>query len=399
MCEAGLVAIMKAITRAGGEARIVGGAVRDALLGKPVHDVDLAVNLVPEQVITALGNAGIKTVPTGIAHGTVTAVADGKGYELTTLRHDIEPDGRHTKVEFTDDWLADAARRDFTFNALYLDGRGRIHDYFGGRADLEDRCVRFIGDPQERIREDVLRILRIFRFFAQICTLDKPSRLDPLSYHACTKLVGLLPTLSAERVGHEIKRLLGAENPYPACALMDQAGVLATILPEAIRLERLKNIIRVEHGHVGPSAIRRLAALTEGQSDGIAKRLRLSRKEGDRLALLADFSSGHCDVRSVKQLRQKLYDHGVEAITEALFLCASDHDVPVAEYLEEIKRWKRPAFPIKGKDLQKIGFKEGPEMGTALKIVESWWRERDFSPDKDDCLKQAICLKNKQEIG
>src|SRR3954452_7391469 len=247
MREQATQALLDTLRREGIEARFVGGCVRDALLGRPSADIDLATPALPEDTIAALEKAGIKAVPTGIAHGTVTAVVDAPGvpprhFEITTLRRDVETYGRHALVAFDADWSEDAARRDFTINALYLDPDGTVHDPVGGLEDLEAHRVRFVGEPAKRIAEDVLRVLRYYRFEARFGRGEG----DGAAREACRSAVPLLPTLSAERVAQEVLRLLAVADPVPALRMMREDGVLAAILPEAARLDRLERLIAVE---------------------------------------------------------------------------------------------------------------------------------------------------------
>src|SRR5215468_4177027 len=242
MIAAETVAVMAALAAAGGEARFVGGCVRDALLGRKVSDIDIATHEPPERVMNLLSRAGIKAIPTGIKHGTVTAVVGVRHFEITTLRRDVETYGRHARVEYTDDWAADAARRDFTMNALFCSADGTIYDPFGGLADLRAQRVRFVGDPAERIREDVLRLLRFFRFHAHY---GKPPP-DPPALAACRDLAHLLPTLSGERVCAETLKLLSAPQPADVVDLMRESGVLAHFLPEATGIDRMRALVAAE---------------------------------------------------------------------------------------------------------------------------------------------------------
>jgi poly(A) polymerase len=292
MTQPETVAVMAALASAGGEARFVGGCVRDALLGRPVTDVDIATHEPPERVMNLLSRAGIKAVPTGIKHGTVTAVVGRKHFEITTLRRDVETYGRHARVEYTNDWAADAARRDFTMNALFCSIDGTVYDPFGGLADLQARRVRFVGDAEARIREDVLRLLRFFRFYAHYGA--PPPDAEALA--ACRKLAPLLPTLSGERVCGETLKLLRAADPAGVIALMREEGVLLQILPEATNIARLRALVTVEG--ITPrdlvtraDPIRRLAALLDGKEASalaVAQRLRFSNVEREHLLGLAN---------------------------------------------------------------------------------------------------------------
>lgn len=390
----GLRRLMNAIKAGGGEARLVGGCVRDALLGRVVGEVDLAVNLTPDKVSKILNSAGLKVVPTGIDHGTVTAVADHKGYEITTLRSDVETDGRRAKVAFTDDWQTDAARRDFTFNALYADADGKIYDYFNGRDDLAANHVRFIGDARARIQEDVLRILRFFRFYAWFGK-GNPNQ-DGLA--ACRDLANLIPQLSVERVWREVVKLLSAPNPLPAWILMKEQGILAYVLPEATDTERLKTLLETEKKYeVEPSPLLRLAALLPKDiklAISMAQRLKFARKEADKLKTLLALPerlAGHLDP---VPFRRALYEYGAEACYEAVLLLP---DQNLDRALELAATWEKPIFPLQGGDMLKLGLMPGPEVGAILKSVEEWWIERDFKPSRAECLREA--QQHKSKIG
>src|SRR2546423_9944050 len=271
---------------AGIVAGFVGGCVRDALLGRAIADIDIATPARPEEVIAAIEKAGIKPCPTGIEDGTITAVVstpEPRHFEITTLRRDVETYGRRARVAFDADWADDAARRDFTINAIYLDPDGTLHDPVGGIDDLEAHRVRFVGDPAQRIAEDVLRVMRYYRFEARFGGGSG----DAAARAACRNAVPLLPKLSAERVSQEFLRLLAVSDPVPALRMMAEDGVLAAILPEATRLDRLQRLIAIEPK---PDALRRLGALIEVDRNGavaLAERLRLSNEQGDRLVGLA----------------------------------------------------------------------------------------------------------------
>ena len=258
---------------------MVGGAVRDTLAGRAVADIDLATPRTPEQVTEALQAAGIRAVPTGLDHGTVTAVSDGRGFEVTTLRRDVETDGRHAVVAFTDDWRADAARRDFTINAMSMTRAGEVFDYFGGIGDLRAGILRFVGDPATRIAEDYLRILRYFRFFARYCRRSA----DPAALAAIRAGVPGLASLSVERVWSELARILSAPDPRPPSRLMAELGVLAAVLPEGADPARLARLVEAA---APADPLLRLAALLTGDAAALAARLRLSASERDRLVAL-----------------------------------------------------------------------------------------------------------------
>jgi poly(A) polymerase len=383
-------ALLKALENAGIQARFVGGCVRDALLGRPIADVDLATPARPEEVIAALEKARIKAVPTGIEHGTVTAVFNSptppRHFEITTLRRDVETDGRHALVAFDADWAEDAARRDFTINAIYLDPDGTLHDPVGGLADLEAQRVRFVGEPARRIAEDVLRVLRYYRFEARFGT----GAGDAAARAACHDAAPLLAGLSAERVAQELLRLLAVPDPVPALRMMAEDGVLAAILPEATRLDRLRRLIALE-----PQAdpLRRLAALIEIDAAGataLAERLRLSKAERDRLAGLAPpwpLDPGG-DLRAQ---RITLYRLGAERYRDIALLLAAEGamDQPrLTELLALAAIWQPPRFPLKGRDVTALGIPPGKRVGELLAAIREWWEAGDFTADRAACLRR-----------
>ena len=382
--------ILDAVASGGGEARVVGGAVRDALLGRAIGEIDLATTLDPDRATHCLAQAGLKVVPTGITHGTITVVCDHRGFEMTTLRRDVETDGRRAKVEFTDDWQADAARRDFTINALYADAGGTLYDYFGGREDLAAGRIRFIGDAEARIREDVLRILRFFRFTAWFGR-GAP---DATGLAACRKLAGLLPQLSYERIARELIKLLTADRPAPIWSLMIENGILKDILPEASRTGRLQALQAVEQKHdCTPAPLTRFAASLpdDGKvADQVAKRLKLSNRDGDVLRLLAILPAQLKGKLDTVPFRRMLYKHGIEAARQAaLLLAANDANADITQALAAADSWEQPVFPLQGGDLLKLGMTAGPKVGAALSMIEDWWIAHDFRPGRAECLAEA----------
>lgn len=350
-----------------GNARYVGGAVRDTLLGLAVKDIDVATPLLPEEVIRRLDAAGIRNVPTGIEHGTVTAVLASGPVEITTLRRDVSTDGRRATVAFSHDWREDAARRDFTINALYADpAGGEISDWFGGLADLAARRVRFIGDARMRIREDHLRILRYFRFQARFGS--QPA--DPEAEQACSELAAMLKGLSRERVGMETMNLLSLPDPAPTMARMAELGVLAVILPEA-QVAPLAALVAEERRQgVSPDALRRLAALLPADvplAEAVASRFRLSGAQKKRLATAAGRSAGHEGARALA------YRLGTESALDRLLLAGQDI-APLAD-------WTAPEFPLRGGAIVARGVKAGPEVARLLREVETRWIAEGF-PDE-----------------
>ena len=355
---AGGARVLAALGAADGTTRLVGGAVRDALIGIAVSDTDLATQLTPDAVVARLEAAGIKAVPTGIAHGTITAISHGETFEVTTLRRDVSTDGRHAVVAFSDDWRADAGRRDFTINALYADPlTGAVFDYFGGLDDLAARRVRFIGDAATRIAEDHLRILRFFRFHARF-GVGAP---DAAGLAACAARANDLMALSRERVRGELLKLLGVTNPVPTVAVMLAHGILTPVLPEALDVDRLARVIAAEAAAaVEPSPLRRLASLLPADAkllDGVARRLRLSNAE--RLRLVAMAATPGAD-----PFAEAYYDGAAAAIDRRL-LAGTDASA--------LTGWTRPRFSLSGRDLIARGVPAGPEVSRELGRLEREW--------------------------
>lgn len=355
------------------EARAVGGCVRDAIAGRPVADIDLATPRRPEEVMRTLAQHGMKVVPTGLDHGTVTAVVEGRAIEITTLRRDVATDGRHAVVAFTDDWREDAARRDFTFNALYLDRDGNVWDWFGGREDLARGVVRFIGDPATRLAEDHLRGLRFFRFHARYGRGEA----DPAAVAAIAADVPNLATLSAERVWSELKRILAAPDPSGAVRLMRDTGVLAAVLPEASALERLARL-----ASLGAPAdpLLRLAALAPGLDVArLAERLHLSGAEAERLASFL----GPAPPTEPRALRAALAEAGTETIIGRAWLAeAAGLPGDWAAVRAFAAATPRPVFPLRGADVLALGIPPGPRVGAMLAAVERRWKEADCPEDE-----------------
>jgi poly(A) polymerase len=391
MTESATRSVLAALNEAGGAPRFVGGAVRDTLLGRPVGDVDIATPLSPDEVTLRLERAGITVVPTGIAHGTVTAVVPPRHFEITTLRQDVETFGRQARVAFIADWAGDAARRDFTMNALLLDGEGRVFDPVGGLSDLRAGRVRFVGDPATRIREDVLRLLRFYRFHAHYGR----GAADPAGRAACRALAPLLPSLSGERVSAEMLKLLAAPDPSPTLAMMEEDGVLAVLLPEARRPDRLAALIPLEPK---PDPLRRLGALIAGGAAAIAERLRLSNEQRDRLLALAR-PPWPIDLAGDDAVqRRAIYHLGPERYRDLVLMRAAETGEAqrAASLLHLAESWSAPRFPLKGRDVTALGVPAGPEVGRLLAGLERWWEEGDFRADRAACLGE---LKRRVEAG
>ena len=368
----GMAKLLDALGASEGEIRYVGGAVRDDLLGLPVNDIDLATRLRPDEVVERLQAAGLKAVPTGFEHGTVTAVSDGHPYEVTTLRRDVETFGRHATVAFTDDWKEDAARRDFTINALMADPvTGEIFDYFDGLSDLEERHVRFIGDPFERIAEDHLRILRFFRFHARFGA-DAP---DPEGLEACAARANDLMALSRERIADELLKLLSLPDPTATVALMIERGIFRPVLPEIRQAAPLRRLVRAEQAAgIGPDPLRRLAALLPADprvAADVAARLRLSNRQARRLAAAAEAEMGAGPKEALA------YRIGTaEAIDRLLLRGPPDPD------LKALESWEKPRLPVSGGDLIAMGLTAGPQVAAALQATEREWIEAGFPADR-----------------
>lgn len=362
------------------ESRVVGGAVRDALLGLPVSDIDFATKLAPEEVIRRLEAAGIRAIPTGLKHGTVTAVVGETAYEVTTLRRDIATDGRHATVAFTDDWQADAARRDFTINALYADpDSGTIWDWFGGCDDLATRTVRFIGDPYRRIAEDHLRILRFFRFSARFSDL-----LEPEGFAACVARANDLMALSRERIREELLKLLAAPDPVPVVREMEAHGLFRPVIPEvtAAGVERLARLVAAEAtAGVAPDGLRRLAALLPPEpwlGREMASRLRLSRADSARLeAALGWEAPIPADPRALA------HAIGGTAALDRMLIAA---DPRAAECAGTLGAWRSPRMPVSGRDLIAMGVPPGPEVSRLLGEVERRWVAAGFPASRAETL-------------
>jgi len=361
----GLEALLAALAAGEGETRFVGGCVRDTLLGLAVSDIDLATRLEPGQVMERLAEARIKAVPTGLAHGTVTAVVEGKPVEVTTLRRDVATDGRRATIAFTRDWRGDAARRDFTINALSAaPADGEVFDYFGGLDDLAARRVRFIGDALTRIAEDHLRILRFFRFHARFGT-GAP---DADGLAACAARANDLMALSRERIADELMKLLALPDPAPTVALMIERRILAPVLPEIEDAAGLAELVRRERETgVAPEPIRRLAALLPPDPElaaGIAARLRLSNKAARRLASAA--------TAQLAAPRRLAYRIGTDEAIDRLLIHGDPADAP------GLQDWRRPQLPIGGGDIVRAGVEAGPEVARLLRRVEEKWIDEGF---------------------
>lgn len=393
--------LLAVLSEGGEEARIAGGAVRNALLGEAVTDVDIATTNRPEETMQRAEHAGMKAVPTGAEHGTITVIANGRPFEVTTLRADIETDGRRAKVAFGRDWKRDAERRDFTINALYAEADGTVVDLVGGLSDLQSRTLRFIGDAETRISEDYLRILRFFRFFAWYGS----GRPDAEGLKASARLKEGLDRLSAERVWMELKKLLSAPDPSRALLWMRQTGVLTRVLPETEKwgIDSIHPLTRAE-GELGWPAdpLLRLMAIippTEERVAAMAARLKMSTAETERLRRWARSPSIPAN-SSEGDLAKLMYRHGKQAVLDRLQLsiasarsssegeggAAGADDSRLVAFAE---KWEQPRFPVSGKDLAALGVAQGPKMGALLSELENLWVDSGFELGRDALLDRA----------
>lgn len=386
--------LLAALQAAGHAARFVGGCVRDTLLDPHLDpaDLDLATQERPEALLQRLAALGFKVVPTGLAHGTITVLVGQRHFEVTTLRRDVACFGRHAEVAFSQDFEEDAARRDFTINAMSCDREGRLFDYFGGRADLLAGRVRFVGEPRQRIAEDYLRILRFFRFWARF---GRPPA-DAEALAACADFADRLDRLSGERVRGELERLLMARGAVPALGLMEEAGVRPHLLPVRPALDRLARLVAIAHG---ADAMLRLASLLRDRLErpgleALARRLRLSNRERERLVALAceqlpDPLAGRAE------RERAVYRLGFPLWRDLVRLAAAERGLDartLASLLEEMVRFHPPAFPLTGADLRARGVAQGPGLGRLLAEIEGWWEAEGFVPDRAACLARLEAL-------
>jgi poly(A) polymerase len=377
----------RAVMDALGEARFVGGVVRNSLMGREVSDIDIATPLTPDEVTKRLEATKLKAVPTGVEHGTITAISNGRPYEVTTLRRDVSTDGRRAVVTFTTDWAEDAQRRDFTMNALYADATGEVFDTVGGIADLKAGRVRFVGDPVTRIREDFLRILRLFRFHAWYGKgeIDKPA------LQACAAEKAGLRQLSGERIAKEMLKLLAAEDPVPVLRSMAATGILSEVLPGELNIVRLERLVAIDGTNFfQPDAILRLAALLPDRAAAaheITDRWKLSNADRDRLADIAGNTDKIVSYLSIKEVRKLLYKLGTARFKDRVSLkWAEDpketYFVQWRALLAMADAWQRPKFPLDGGNVMAAGVPQGPLIGKILTEVEEWWIDSDFIDDE-----------------
>jgi tRNA nucleotidyltransferase/poly(A) polymerase len=385
--EEGLQQLFAATKVAGGEARVVGGAVRDWLMGIEGGDVDVASTLAPERTIEIAAQQNWKAIPTGIEHGTVTLVLPERILEVTTLRRDVETNGRHAVVAFTDDWKEDAARRDFTMNALYMNADGELTDFFDGQKDLEAQRIRFIGDAATRITEDGLRILRYFRFLA---SHGKPPA-DEEALGAITELKGMVASLSGERIANEMRKLLSVENPAYSLRLMQQAHVAALVFGREITPQGIIRLHLLEaQADYQTSVWARALLLMQGANEADVKwlstRWKLSRNETGQLQLLAGLPKFDAAApRHVHTRLLRLY-HAPAYLDWLLVQAALTPGIDVAAYVALALDFIAPVFPVTAKDLMAKGMSEGKPLGDKLSLLEMRWEESDYTLTKEELL-------------
>ncbi|MEN3791905.1 CCA tRNA nucleotidyltransferase [Fulvimarina sp. MAC3] len=393
-----LQSVLAVLNEGDEEARIVGGPVRNTLLGAPVSDIDIATTCLPEETVRRVEAGGFKAVPTGIEHGTITVVAGGRPFEVTTLREDVATDGRHAEVKFGRDWEADAKRRDFTINALYATADGEIFDPVGGLADIEGQVLRFIGDAESRIREDYLRILRFYRFFAWYGR----GRPDAEGIRASAKLKTGLAKLSAERIWMELKKLLGAPDPSRALLWMRQAGVLTAVLPESERwgIDNIHPLTDAERQFVWPAdpLLRLLAIIPPDAAriNELAGRLKLSTRERDRLLAYANAENPNAE-ESDGSLRTRLYFGDEIAIVDRLKLALAlarhkenlDASSRLSAQLSIAERFSSPEFPLSGEDMIAAGYSPGPDLGREMRRLKQIWAEGGFVMSRETLMSKA----------
>ncbi len=397
-----LKCVLAALNADGEEARVIGGAVRNALLGEPVHEVDIATTAMPAVIVERAQAAGLRAVPTGIEHGTITVLVDGVPFEVTTLREDVETHGRHATVRFGRDFRDDALRRDFTINQLAVDAQGRVHDYAGGLEDIAARRVRFIGDAMTRIAEDYLRILRFFRFHAAYAA----GAMDADAMHACITLRDGLTGLSRERVHAELMKLLVARRAADSIEVMAQSGILDDALAGASNPQRLRRVIGIEVASgLAPDAVLRLAALAvqvEEDALRLRARLRMSNAHEARLTGAARALVSWHGVNAPpdeRALREKQYRLGRQATLDALLLahaeslCAPD-DATWRAAFAFLRHAPDMKLPVSGADFIARGIAPGPELGAALKRFEEAWIAADFPADAGEVARLAAAALN-----
>lgn len=382
------MAVMAALSsrdRENPAALFVGGCVRNALTGRTVDDIDIATTWTPEETIEKLGSAGIKAIPTGLEHGTITAIMDGVAFEITTLRQDVETDGRRAVVAFTRDWTEDAARRDFTMNTLLADGSGNIYDPTGkGLADLKSGRVIFVGVPAQRIAEDYLRILRFFRFHALYGT-GAP---DEAGLAACAAAADKIIRLSRERITQEMFRIIAAPAPENTLQIMFENNVMRDLPDHNYLSSSLKQLCQLQYRYRANNNIARLAVIA-GTNPSHINRLEkyfiFSRQQAKTLELVSHLAVtlGPVDESRIKTF---IYKHGAAVTIQAVLIYYAQRNTVPETYFESVLEWQPPALPVSGDDVTTLGISPGPEVGRLLGALETWWIERNFAPDRAECM-------------
>ncbi|MDG7056420.1 MAG: CCA tRNA nucleotidyltransferase [Wolbachia endosymbiont of Meromenopon meropis] len=376
--------IIDAIEKFGGEIRFVGGCVRDSILQHNTHDIDFATNLLPHQVIEALKFYNIKILPIGLKHGTIIAMINKRSFEITTLRYDTRCNGRYAKVEFTNHWQVDALRRDFTFNALYADKNYHIYDYFDGIKDLKEGRLNFIGNAEDRVKEDYLRILRVFRFHAKICVEELSDEI----LNVCKKYSCMIQSLSGERIRDEIFRLLECDNQISTLKSMQRSDVLQKIIPREVKCEILSSPLLS-----GADIIVKLALLLRTTKERlslgeyISKFLRLSKRQKKKLMFLLSNNIGI----GISKKEQKKYisSFGRELYCDLMRICGVEFGVNVDENISFAKIFDVPKFPLSGDDLIDIGFQSGKILGSNLELLRQRWEDSSYSLTREELLLYA----------
>ncbi|VAX06143.1 CCA tRNA nucleotidyltransferase [hydrothermal vent metagenome] len=393
MNKPSLVKLFNILNHDGLNARMVGGCVRDALLGRKIIDIDMACSLRPEESMKRLEKAGVKVVPTGLKHGTITAVVDKQNFEITALRRDEETYGRGAKVVYIDDWQEDSLRRDFTINALYLDLDGSLYDPCGGLRDIAARRVRFIGDADQRIHEDGLRILRFFRFAAQI----GQGEMDSAGLAACLKNKSLIDNLSGERLAQEIFKILESDTLLPVIKVMNEGGILDKVIPNHENIENLNAYVRVEKNLGKCNILARLSCLLRRDNKAIEtinRHLKLSNKQVKVLKKYANHDISLQTDMSQKDIRRVIYHHGRDIFIFATLQSWADETLGKdhgewRKILAYGEAWPIPTFPVQGKDLMARGLKSGAEIGRKLRALELEWVQNDFHLTREEILEQV----------
>ncbi|MBH88886.1 MAG: tRNA nucleotidyltransferase [Magnetovibrio sp.] len=395
--------LFRALEAGGKQARFIGGCIRNAICNKPVKDIDIATPEPPQKVMELLKAANIIAIPTALKYGTVTAIINSLRYEITTLRIDTENHGRQATVAFTDDWVTDALRRDFTINTMSSTIDGDLFDPLSGLDDLNHHRVRFVGSARERIEEDLLRLLRFFRFHATF----GGNKLDQDAISACRDLAPRIIELSSERIQSELFKIFEAPDPAKTLSLMNSELILKHVLPEARDFGRLRTLAWIEtkfsnNDSIRPDKLRRLAAVLNSDQNGhlsLAKRLRLSNKQSLQLARMTKPAKLPVPESNPLEQHQILYDLGIDNFCDLILLSwaheenidphlSSERSKHWLDMINEASTWHKPEFPIKGSDAKKLGLIQGPDFGKAIKKVESWWRDGDFQANKRQCIKQ-----------